>query len=272
MMENNLQEQQEIALNYSLSQFERNTQGISNFNKKVLFAIKYIGRLAQKHNPSIYKSYLLHDAPIFFEKMFMNVSDETTKMIPFKTFMINVAPYIPKVMEKDEEFLFNNYKQVELLAKLPLCEFKNIGTPEKEQIWSKLHDLITFIDSFQSFCSNHFSQQMQVLTSSTSSFSPDTINKTLTSMDSINKDDMMSTMSQIQTKVLRDETKSKEMFDEFQKFVPKEIFEMGFGTQINSMTDLISLVQNGLQEINQADITQCMNELRGEFTSSSNQK
>lgn len=260
---NQLEKQQEIALNYSLSEFERTTQGITNFNKKVLFAIKYIARITQKYNPAIYRSYLLHDAPKIFETMFVNVNTET-KFIPFKTFMMNVAPYIPKVLEKDEEFLFSNYKQVDLLAKLPLCEFKTIDTEIKEQIWSKLHDLISFIDQFQQFCSQYFSQQMeQVSNSILPNLSPENINQTLTSMNNINKDDMMNRMSEIQTNVLSDETKSQQMFDEFQKLMPKEIFEMGFGRPVNSMNDLISIVQTGLQEINQNDITKCMNELRG---------
>ncbi len=50
--------QQDIALNYSLNLFESNTGKISEFNKKVLFALKYIARIAKTYNPSVYRSYL----------------------------------------------------------------------------------------------------------------------------------------------------------------------------------------------------------------------
>ncbi len=173
--------------------------------------------------------------------------------------MLNVAPYIPQIMNKNEEFLFEHYKEVDLLSNLPLCEFRNIGKPEKEELLNKLHTMIEFVKSFEQFCHSQFDEK-KVMSSLISN--NELINEGLTYIGNLDTKEMMSKINNAKSSILKNENKSKEVFNEFQKFMPKELLEIGFGQSINSMSDVISIMEKGLQNINPQDIHNCVNELK----------
>lgn len=250
-------QQQQEALQYSVGQWEESTGKISAFNKKVKFATIFIGRIAKKYKPAIYNSYLMELAPTIFEKTFMNESKPNMITVPFITFMTNIAPFMKQIMEKDEHFLFENYKKVDLLAKLPLCEFREISKQDKDQLWNKLHELVSFVNVFQTFCQSTFTQ---VLENNIRSIPPEYKDQLISSFS---KDKMIDTMDKF-----RNDTNSEKknaVFQSLQSFIPKEMMEQQFGNSVNSLDDIMSSVQQGLQSIDPSEMEKLQNQMKTMF-------
>lgn len=225
------QEQQQQMLAWIIQQWDTETGKIAGFNKKALSAINSVARLTKAHRPHLYSKYNLGIAEMMFQNMYLNKPAQAH--VPFMTFMINVTPYVNSIRKRDEEFLFNNYKQVDLLKEFPLDQFRDVSEKNKALLWKKLNDLADYACDFKKYCDDHFSQ-VTSLASLPEDQKQKIVENTEIMFTKTNCVDSVGKMSNHMN-----EEHKRMLFSQITGVVPKHVLRDMYGRDVNSMDDVM---------------------------------